>query len=142
MSPSAYRYQPVANRNAALKEKIIALAQRHRRYGAGMIYLKLRQAGEIVNHKRVDRLYADAGRARVDGQRDRDRKHLTAAQPHLVDHPGVVVLAEEPVERREPARREQPSGDASTPSAAEARSSVAAAVQSSTTSCEDALFRH
>lgn len=61
MSASAYRYRPVADRNLALKEKIVALAHRHRRYGAGMIYLKLRQAGEIVNHKRVDRLYAEAG---------------------------------------------------------------------------------
>jgi putative transposase len=61
MSASAYRYEPAQDRNCALKEKIIALAQRHRRYGAGMIYLKLRQAGEIVNHKRVDRLYAQAG---------------------------------------------------------------------------------
>jgi hypothetical protein len=26
-----------------------------------MIYLKLRQAGMVVNHKRVDRLYAEAG---------------------------------------------------------------------------------
>lgn len=26
-----------------------------------MVYLKLRQAGEPVNHKRVDRLYAEAG---------------------------------------------------------------------------------
>jgi len=31
MSPSAYRYQPAQDRNCALKEKIIALAQRHRR---------------------------------------------------------------------------------------------------------------
>ncbi|MBB5020216.1 hypothetical protein HNQ59_003533, partial [Chitinivorax tropicus] len=59
MRTSAFRYQPVTDRNAALKGKIIALAQRHRRYGAGMIYLKLRQAGEVVNHKRVDRLYAE-----------------------------------------------------------------------------------
>lgn len=44
-----------------MKDKIIALAQRHRRYGAGMIYLKLRQAGEIVNHKWVERLYVEAG---------------------------------------------------------------------------------
>jgi hypothetical protein len=28
--------------------------------GAGTIYLKLRQAGVVANHKRVDRLYADA----------------------------------------------------------------------------------
>jgi len=46
------------NRNGALRERIIALAHRHRRYSAGMIYLKLRQDGLIVNHKRVDRLYA------------------------------------------------------------------------------------
>lgn len=61
MSASAYRYQPAPDRNLALREQIVALAHRHRRYGAGMIYLKLRQAGQPVNHKRVDRLYAEAG---------------------------------------------------------------------------------
>ena len=61
MSASAYRYQPVmADKNRDLKVQIVALAHRHRRYGAGMIYLKLRQSGMIVNHKRVDRLYAEA----------------------------------------------------------------------------------
>ena len=60
MSASAYRYQPGPDRNAALREQIVALAQRHRRYGSGMIYLKLRQAGVRVNHKRVERLYAEA----------------------------------------------------------------------------------
>ena len=39
----------------------MSLAHRHRRYGAGMIYLKLRQAGQPVNHKRVERLYTEAG---------------------------------------------------------------------------------
>ena len=61
MSASAYRYQPAPDRNSALRGEILALAHRHRRYGAGMIYLKLRQAGQLVNHKRVDRLYAEAG---------------------------------------------------------------------------------
>jgi len=37
MSASAYRYEPAQDRNCALKEKIIALAQRNRRFGAGMI---------------------------------------------------------------------------------------------------------
>ena len=60
MSPSALRYQPCPDHNQALRERIVALAQRHRRYGAGMIYLKLRQEGLGVNHKRVDRLYAEA----------------------------------------------------------------------------------
>lgn len=61
MSASAYRYQPAPDRNSALRDQIVALAHRHRRYGAGMIYLKLRQAGQPVNHKRVERLYAEAG---------------------------------------------------------------------------------
>jgi putative transposase len=60
MSAAALRYVPALDRNTALRARIVALAHRHRRYGAGMIYLKLRQAGERVNHKRVDRLYAEA----------------------------------------------------------------------------------
>lgn len=58
MSASALRYRPAADRNAALREEIRTLAYRHRRYGAGMLYLKLRQRGMRVNHKRVERLYA------------------------------------------------------------------------------------
>ena len=44
MSPSALLYEPRPDRNVALRAQIVALAQRHRRYGVGMIYLKLRQA--------------------------------------------------------------------------------------------------
>lgn len=58
MSASSLRYEPRPDRNQALRSRIVTLAQRFRRYGAGMIYLKLRQAGELVNHKRVERLYA------------------------------------------------------------------------------------
>lgn len=83
MSASAYRYEPAQDRNCALKEKIIALAQRHRRYGAGMIYLKLRQAGEIVNHKRVDRLYAEAGLQ----VKRRRRKKIPVSERHPLERP-------------------------------------------------------
>lgn len=38
MSASAYRYQSAPDRNVMLREQIVALAQRHRRYGSGMIY--------------------------------------------------------------------------------------------------------
>jgi putative transposase len=59
MGASSLRYQPAPDRNIALRRHIVTLAQRYRRYGAGMIYLKLRQEGRIVNHKRVDRLYTE-----------------------------------------------------------------------------------
>jgi len=60
MSASSLRYQPAPDRNIVLREMITALAHRHRRYGSGMIYLKIRQQGLTVNHKRVERLYAEA----------------------------------------------------------------------------------
>ncbi|AEL07667.1 transposase [Xanthomonas campestris pv. raphani 756C] len=59
MSASALRYCLREDRNGELRERICALAHRHRRYGVGMIYLKLRQEGRIVNYKRVERLYRE-----------------------------------------------------------------------------------
>jgi len=60
MSASAYRYEPRPDGNDELREQIVALAQRHKRYGVGMIHLKLQQAGLRVNYKRVERLYQQA----------------------------------------------------------------------------------
>ena len=57
MSASALRYESRPDRNVELRQEIVALAHRHRRYGVGMIHLKLRQAGMVVNYKRVERLY-------------------------------------------------------------------------------------
>jgi len=84
MSASALRYQPRADCNGTLPERIIDLAQRHRRYGAGMIYLKLRQAGELVNHKRVERLYA-LERLQV---RRRRRKKIPVSERQPLIRPG------------------------------------------------------
>jgi transposase InsO family protein len=81
MSASALRYLRAPDRNAGLRARIVALAHRHRRYGAGMIYLKLRQAGEPANHKRVDRLYAEA---RLQVRRRRRKKVPTADRQPLV----------------------------------------------------------
>ena len=75
MSASALRYVPAPDRNAALRARIVALAHRYRRYGVGMIYLKLRQAGDVVNYKRVERLYV-AERLQV---RRRRRKKVPVA---------------------------------------------------------------
>ena len=86
ISASAYRYKPAADRNCQLRQKIVALAQRHRRYGAGMIYLKLRQAGELVNHKRVERLYAQAGLQ----LRKRKRKKIPQADRSPLGRPSAA----------------------------------------------------
>ena len=84
ISASSLRYQPRADLNVALREQIVSLAQRHKRYGAGMIYLKLRQAGHVVNHKRVDRLYA-VERLQV---RRRRRKKIPVGDRQPLARPG------------------------------------------------------
>ena len=86
MSASALRYQPRSDHNGVLREKIIALAQRHRRYGAAMIHLKLRQAGELVNHKRVERLYA-LEKLQV---RRRRRKKIPVSERQPLIRPGAA----------------------------------------------------
>lgn len=47
MSASALRYTPRPDRNVELREQILSLAHRHKRYDVGMIYLKLRQMGHV-----------------------------------------------------------------------------------------------
>lgn len=59
MSAPALRSVPAPDRNTELRARIVALVHRHRRHGAGMIHMKLRQAGERVNAKRVHRLYVE-----------------------------------------------------------------------------------
>ena len=81
MSVSALRYEPRPDQNQALRERILTLAHRHRRYGVGMIHLKLRQAGLVVNHKRVERLYQEA-RLQV-RRRKRKKVPVSERQPLL-----------------------------------------------------------
>lgn len=81
MSASSLRYEPRPDQNVALRARIVALAQRHRRYGSPMIYLKLRQAGEMINHKRVERLY---GLEKLHIKRRRRKKIPVADRQPLV----------------------------------------------------------
>jgi putative transposase len=84
MSARSLRYEPRPDRNRALRARIVALAQRHRRYGVGMIHLKLRQAGELVNYKRVERLY----RLEKLHIRRRRRKKIPVADRQPLIRPG------------------------------------------------------
>ena len=86
MSAGSLRYEPRPDRNVVLRERIITLAQRHRRYGAAMIYLKIRQAGQRVNHKRVERLYT---LAKLQIKRRR-RKKIPVSERQPLIRPGAA----------------------------------------------------
>ncbi len=83
ISASALRYQPQPDRNVELRGEVVRLAHRHKRYGAAMIHLKLRQSGWCINHKRVERLYAQSGLQ----VRRRKRKKVPACDRQPLQRP-------------------------------------------------------
>jgi putative transposase len=72
MDRSSYRYEPRPDRNAQLCKRLTELARQKPRYGYRRLAVLLERAGETVNHKRLFRVYQEAGL----GVRRRERKRL------------------------------------------------------------------
>jgi len=67
---SSFRYKPRQN-NDDLKARLVELAREKPRYGYRRLHVLLERDGEHVNHKRVHRIYCEAGLA----LRRKKRKH-------------------------------------------------------------------
>lgn len=76
---STFRYKPLPDKNIWLRERLKKLATERRRFGSKRLYVLLRREGNIVNHKRVERIYHQEGLS----LRKRKKKRQTAA-PRLV----------------------------------------------------------
>ena len=61
ISRSSYRYRPETEKDEKLKEKLTHLAHQKPRYGYRRLGILLRREGEVVNHKRLFRVYHAAG---------------------------------------------------------------------------------
>ena len=57
MDRSSYRYEPQPDRNAAVRQELIALARQKPRYGYRRLGVLLGRRGYRVNHKRLYRIY-------------------------------------------------------------------------------------
>ena len=79
MSRSTVRYQPRRRDDAALVERLRELARQRLRFGYRRLHALLRRDGEVVNHKRVYRLYRAAGLAVP--RRKRKRVATSRGQP-------------------------------------------------------------
>jgi len=74
---SSFRYQSRRS-DAGLRERLVALAREKPRFGYRRLHVLLRRSGEVVNHKRVHRVYREAGL----GLRRKKRKHcVRVGQP-------------------------------------------------------------
>jgi putative transposase len=69
---SSYRYEPRPDRNREFRQKLVELARQKPRYGYRRLGVLLERQGEVVNHKRLWRVYQEAGL----GVCRRERKQL------------------------------------------------------------------
>jgi putative transposase len=77
MAVTSYRYRPQRS-DEELRERLVRLAREKPRFGYRRLHVLLRRSGETVNHKRVHRVYCEAGLA----IRRRKRKHcVRVGQP-------------------------------------------------------------
>jgi putative transposase len=77
MSVSSYRYQAKRS-DEVLRVRLMELAREKPRFGYRRLHVLLRRSGEAVNHKRVHRVYREAGLS----IRRKKRKHcVRAGQP-------------------------------------------------------------
>ena len=72
LSRSTWRYETRRKADVQLREKLRTLAAQLPRYGYKRLCRRLRRSGEIVNHKKIYRLYREEGLA----VRKRSRKRL------------------------------------------------------------------
>lgn len=59
MDRSSYRYEPQPDRNAVLRQELIALARQKPRYGYRRLGVLLERRGHGANHKRLYRIYGE-----------------------------------------------------------------------------------
>jgi transposase InsO family protein len=78
---SSYRYQ-VRDGNADLRTKVVELAREMPRHGYRRLHVLLQREGEVANHKRVYRVYREAGLC----LRRKKRKHCTRLKSPLRQH--------------------------------------------------------
>lgn len=72
MDRSSYRYEPGEDRDTELRTRLTELARQKPRFGYRRLGVLLERSGEAVNHKRLFRIYQEAGLA----VRRRERKRL------------------------------------------------------------------
>jgi len=72
MDRSSYRYEPRLDHNTKLRQRLVELARQKPRWGYRRLGVLLEREGEAVNHKRLWRVYQEAGLS----VRRRERKRL------------------------------------------------------------------
>jgi putative transposase len=63
ISASVYHYQPKADADNILRQRMRELAALRKRFGSPRLHLMLKREGLVINHKRTERIYREEGLA-------------------------------------------------------------------------------
>lgn len=63
ISVSAYHYQPKADIDTGVRNRLRDLAEQRKRFGSPRLHLLLKREGLVINHKRTERIYREEGLA-------------------------------------------------------------------------------
>jgi putative transposase len=58
---SSFRYQAKPNNDAEIRSRLRELAEQRRKFGSPRLHTLLLREGRVINHKRTERLYKEAG---------------------------------------------------------------------------------
>ena len=89
LSRSGLRYRARQSQDGELEQKLRTIARRHKRYGYRRAWALLRREGEKVNHKRVERVWREAG-LRVPKPRRRRFFARSEPLPQQAEYPNHV----------------------------------------------------
>lgn len=90
MARSTYLYEPKPYDDHRVITAIDEILSKNSMYGCGMIHLKLRQKGILINHKRTERIYKEQGLQLNVRKRRKKIASLERIPVDVPEEPGVI----------------------------------------------------
>jgi len=81
ISRNTLRKEPSPDRDALLRQRLCELAEQRRRFGSPRLHALLQREGWRVNHKRVERVYREAGLSLRLRKRRKRSSHMRVVMP-------------------------------------------------------------
>lgn len=90
MARSTYLYEPKPDNDYLIITVIDEILSKNSMYGCGMIHLKLRQKGILINHKRTERIYKEQALQLRVRKRRKKVASIERLPVELPEGPGVI----------------------------------------------------
>jgi len=81
LNRSTSQYKPVKKNDDELRNRMKELAYKHKRYGSPRLHVLLKKEGQIINHKKTERIYKEEG---LSLRRPTKKKRILPVRVHMI----------------------------------------------------------